>query len=45
MGKGFCANPMRARNKETEGQGFYINSKKKKIESASRSDSKAIENS
>ena len=29
LGKGFYANPMRARNKETEGQGFYINSKKK----------------
>ena len=28
LGKGFYANPMRARNKETEGQGFYINSKK-----------------
>ncbi len=29
LGKGFYVNPMRARNKETEGQGFYINSKKK----------------
>ena len=29
LGKGFYVNPMRARNRETEGQGFYINSKKK----------------
>ncbi|MBP1528842.1 MAG: hypothetical protein H9Q65_06350 [Spiroplasma ixodetis] len=31
LGKGFYANPMRAKNKKTEGQGFYINSKKKKL--------------